>query len=259
MGCRKSIRTQRRPCRTGYDQPPLILLFGLYACLRLLIDLALAPLCDESGIRSDYHSGTTWAAVGQTPVVKSTGSRFSLNMVSAISAKGSMRFMVVEGRMNGERFIEFLKRLIHNAGRPIFLVVDGHPSHRAKIVAQFVELTEGRLRLFFLPGYSPELNPDEFVWKYVKHQKGSADRHRQSRPHSQGHAMPAQSAEAAGLSAQLLSSACGRLCGTVKCRLTNARVRNSARGNGRTLGVSSQDVEDDRQEGRRQRRQRVAD
>jgi DDE superfamily endonuclease len=73
--------------------------------------------CDESGIRSDYHSGTTWAAVGQTPVVKSSGSRFSLNMVSAITAKGSPRFMVVEGRMNGERF---LKRLIHNVGRPIF-------------------------------------------------------------------------------------------------------------------------------------------
>ena len=67
--------------------------------------------CDESGIRSDYHSGTTWAAVGQTPVVKSSGSRFSLNMVSAISAKGSMRFMVVEGRMHGERFIGSLRRL----------------------------------------------------------------------------------------------------------------------------------------------------
>ena len=69
------------------------------------------------------------------------------------------------------RFVEFLKRLTHNAGRPIFLVVDGHPSHRAEVVTRFVESTEGRLQLFFLPGYSPELNPDEFVWKYVKHQK----------------------------------------------------------------------------------------
>jgi len=120
-------------------------------------------------IRSDYHSGSTWAAVGQTPVVKSTGSRFSLNMVSAIGAKGALRFMVVDGRMNGERFLEFLKRLIHNAGRPIFLVVDGHPSHRAKIVTRFVESTEGRLRLFFLPGYSPELNPDEGVWSWTKY------------------------------------------------------------------------------------------
>ena len=97
--------------------------------------------------------------------MKSSGSRFSLNMISAISAKGALRFMVLEGGMNGERFIEFLKRLIHNAQRSTFLVVDGHPSHRAQIVTRFVESTEGRLRLFFLPGYSPELNPDEFVWK----------------------------------------------------------------------------------------------
>jgi hypothetical protein len=92
--------------------------------------------CDESGIRSDYH-GTTWAAIGQTPLAKRSGSRSSLNMVSAISAKGSLRFMVVRGRMNAERFIEFLKRLFHNAGRSIFLIVDGHPSHRAKIVPRF--------------------------------------------------------------------------------------------------------------------------
>ena len=127
--------------------------------------------CDESGIRSDYHSGTTWGAVGETPVVRSTGSRFSLNMLSAISAKGSLRFMVTEGRLNGQRFLEFLKRLIYNADRSIFLIVDGHPAHRSQLVTRFVESQEGRLRLFFLPGYSPELNPDEFVWKYVKHQK----------------------------------------------------------------------------------------
>ena len=63
------------------------------------------------------------------------------------------------------------KRLMHNAGRPIFFVVDGHPAHRAKIVSQFIASSEGRLRLFFQPGYAPDLNPDEFVWRHVKHQK----------------------------------------------------------------------------------------
>jgi DDE superfamily endonuclease len=84
-----------------------------------------------SGRRADSGVGPAPLGSGRVPpaVVKSSGSRFSLNMVSAISAKGSMRFMVVEGRMNGERFMAFLKRRIHNAGRPIFLVVDGHPSH----------------------------------------------------------------------------------------------------------------------------------
>jgi hypothetical protein len=106
---------------------------------------------DEAGLRSDYHSGTTWGVRGQTPVVAATGQRFGLNMISAISARGLLRFMVVKGKVNGPKYVEFLKRLIHNAGRPIFLVVDGHPVHKSRVVKDFVSATEGRLRLFCLP------------------------------------------------------------------------------------------------------------
>ena len=123
---------------------------------------------DEAGVRSDFHAGTTWALKGQTPVVPATGQRFGMNLISAISPRGDFRFMTVEGRMNAEKFIEFLKRLIHNASRPVFLIVDRHPSHRAKKVLAFVRSTEGRLRLFFLPPYSPDLNPDEHVWNHLK-------------------------------------------------------------------------------------------
>lgn len=123
---------------------------------------------DEAGVRSDHHAGTTWGKKGQTPVVKSTGARFGLNVISAVSPQGQFRFMVLKDRMNAGVFIEFLKRLIHNADRPIFLIVDGHPSHKAKKVARFVEAQEGRLRLFLLPPYSPELNPDECVWNDLK-------------------------------------------------------------------------------------------
>ncbi|MDY6845380.1 MAG: IS630 family transposase [Thermodesulfobacteriota bacterium] len=123
---------------------------------------------DEASVRSDYHKGTTWAPKGQTPVVESTGARFSVNMLSAISARGHLRFMTINGRLNSDRFIEFLKRLIHNADNPIFLIVDGHPTHRSGKVKRYVESTEGRLLLFYLPPYSPELNPDELVWNYVK-------------------------------------------------------------------------------------------
>jgi len=123
---------------------------------------------DEAGIRSDFHSGTTWAPKGKTPVVRTTGARFSINMVSAISAKGHMRFMIVKGRMNSAKFIEFLKRLIHNSEHPIFFIVDGHPTHKSNKVKKFVASTQGRLKLFYLPPYSPELNPDELVWNYVK-------------------------------------------------------------------------------------------
>jgi transposase len=123
---------------------------------------------DEAGVRSDYHSGTTWGVRGQTPVVAATGQRFGLNLISAISARGLLRFMVVKGKVNGPKYIEFLQRLIHNAPRPIFLVVDGHPVHKARTVKDFVASTEGRLRLFYLPPYAPELNPDEQVWNHVK-------------------------------------------------------------------------------------------
>lgn len=129
---------------------------------------ALILFGDEAGVRSDYHSGTTWGKKGATPVVLRSAERSRVNMLSAISNRGDLRFMLVEGRINGQVFIEFLQRLLHGAERPIFLIVDGARIHRSKEVRTFVESTEGRLRLFYLPPYAPELNPDEQVWNYVK-------------------------------------------------------------------------------------------
>ena len=126
---------------------------------------------DEAGIRSDYHAGTTWAPIGRTPVVKATGARFSLNMLSAVSAQGALRFMVHEGTVNATVFIDFCRRLLRDHPGPVYLVVDGHPAHRARATTEFVASTQSRLRLFLLPGYSPELNPDEWVWKNVKHDR----------------------------------------------------------------------------------------
>lgn len=123
---------------------------------------------DEAGVRSDFHSGTTWGKRGQTPIVSSTGARFSLNMISAVSARGQMRFMITKGRVTAKVFVEFLKRLLVNALEPVFLIVDGHQTHKAKCVRKFVESQEGNLRLFLLPPYSPELNPDEYVWNDLK-------------------------------------------------------------------------------------------
>ncbi len=123
---------------------------------------------DEAGIRSDHHAGTSWGKRGKTPVVSSTGARFAVNVISAVSAQGELRFMTVNGRVNARVFIEFLKRLVHDEDQPIYLVVDGHPSHKAKKVSRYVESLGGQLRLFFLPSYSPELNPDECVWNDLK-------------------------------------------------------------------------------------------
>lgn len=126
---------------------------------------------DEASLRSDSHSGTTWAPVGETPVVEGTGARFSINMISAVSAQGHLRFMTIDGRMNSDRFIDFLKRLIYRASNPTFLILDGHPVHKSKRVQKYVEDTKGRLRLFILPPYSPHLNPDEWVWNWLKNHK----------------------------------------------------------------------------------------
>jgi transposase len=104
-------------------------------------------------------------------VVKATGARHSLNMISAVTAQGLLRFSTYTGSFTAARFIEFARKLLADADGPVYLVVDGHPTHRAKIVTQFVASTEGRLRLFVLPAYSPQLNPDEWVWKNIKHDR----------------------------------------------------------------------------------------
>jgi transposase len=104
-------------------------------------------------------------------VVKATGARFSVNMISAVTAQGALRFAVYDEKFTAKLFIDFCKRLLHDADAPVYLIVDGHPTHRAKATKEFVASTDGRLRLFLLPGYSPELNPDEWVWKNVKHDR----------------------------------------------------------------------------------------
>jgi len=123
---------------------------------------------DEAGVRSDFHSGRTWAPRGQTPVIRVTGARFGFNMISAVSSKGSLRFMVVEGKVASKQFCEFLRRLAYKAPKPIFLILDGHPVHRSAKVKDLIQSLKGRLQLFFLPPYSPELNPDEWVWNELK-------------------------------------------------------------------------------------------
>jgi transposase len=126
---------------------------------------------DEASVRTDHHSGTTWAPAGQTPVVRDSGKRHAVKMISAISPRGLLRFQVHLGSMNGPRFTEFLKALIGSVdAAKIFLIVDGSSIHKSRKVREFLGQDEvkRRLELFILPPYSPELNPDEWVWNNVK-------------------------------------------------------------------------------------------
>ena len=124
---------------------------------------------DAAHMRSDHHAGRTWGKRGKTPIVETTGARHRMSLISAITARGHMRFMIKEkGGVNAAVFIEFLKRLMAGAKRAIFLIVDRGPAHIAKKTRAFVDSQHGRLRLFFLPPYSPDRNPDELVWKHLK-------------------------------------------------------------------------------------------
>jgi transposase len=124
--------------------------------------------CDEMGARSDAASARCYSPKGQTPFVLGPGKRFSCNMVSSISNRGTLRFMVFTERFTAEIMTRFLKRLLKQMQRKVFLIVDGHPVHRSRAVKKFVALQKGQIQLFQLPPYSPELNPDEMLNQDVK-------------------------------------------------------------------------------------------
>ncbi|KVO91739.1 IS630 family transposase [Burkholderia ubonensis] len=123
---------------------------------------------DESGFRADSVHGKTWAPRGETPVVERPGQRQSMSAASAVNSKGAFWFATYEGGLSGELFVALLKRLMFNRKRPVHLIVDGLPAHKKAVVKDYVAGTNGKLILHFLPGYAPDLNPDELVWSHVK-------------------------------------------------------------------------------------------
>lgn len=123
---------------------------------------------DESGFRADAVHGKTWAVRGKTPVVNRPGQRQSISAASAVNAKGAFWFATYQGGLSGELFVELLKQLMYRRKKPLHLVIDGLPAHKKAIVKEYVAGTKGRLTLHFLPGYAPDLNPDELVWSHAK-------------------------------------------------------------------------------------------
>jgi len=123
---------------------------------------------DEMGLRSDHVAGTSYAPLGQTPIVRATGQRFGCNMISAITNRGHLAFRVFQGKFDGPLFVDFMQRLLKQVTGKVYLIVDGHPVHRSKAAKRFVVAQQARLRLIRLPGYCPELNPDELLNQDVK-------------------------------------------------------------------------------------------
>ncbi|NDZ16936.1 IS630 family transposase [Variovorax sp. WS11] len=123
---------------------------------------------DESGFRADSVHGKTWAKKGQTPVIDRPGQRQSISAASAVTANGAFWFATYSGALTGELFVELLKQLMRKRRKPVRLIVDGLPAHKKAIVKEYVASTAGKLTLHFLPGYAPDLNPDELVWSHAK-------------------------------------------------------------------------------------------
>ena len=125
--------------------------------------------------RADVVQGTSWGAQGHTPVVALPGKRQSVSAASAVNAKGGFWFATFSGAMRAPLFVTLLKQLLRHRKKPLFLILDSLPAHKAKMVQHYVASTAGRVQLFFLPGYAPELNPDELVWNHAK-RTGAAKR-----------------------------------------------------------------------------------
>lgn len=165
--------TPQKPRRRAFEQDPVAVRRWLaeeYPAIQRLAKQQGATLYwgDEMGLRSDHQTGTSYGRKGQTPVIPGTGQRFRCNVLSVITNRGQLAFMVFRGRFNTPVFLRFLRRLLRHARGRLFLILDRHPVHLAAEIARWVAQRPDRLRLFFLPSYSPDLNPDEFLNNDVK-------------------------------------------------------------------------------------------
>jgi transposase len=165
--------TPQKPLRRAFEQDPEQVrhwLEGKYPRIRSLAKQQKAEIYwgDEMGLRSDHVCGRSYGRCGKTPVILGTGQRFGCNMISALTNRGRLYFMIIKRRFRGEVFIEFLRRLVRQVPRYIFLIIDQHPVHVAIKVKKWLKKNESRIRVFYLPSYSPELNPDENLNQDVK-------------------------------------------------------------------------------------------
>lgn len=165
--------TVQKPVRRAYEQNTAAVQRWLAEEYPALVKRAKAEQAviywgDEMGLRSDDQVGRSYGLRGQTPVIPGTGQRFGCNMISAITNQGHLSFQVFEGTFKVKVFLGFLTRLIKQAKRKVLLIVDGHPVHRAKLVQAWRAAHQDDLEIIYLPGYSPELNPDEMLNQDVK-------------------------------------------------------------------------------------------
>ena len=165
--------TPQKPLRRAYERDPVAVDLWVkktYPTLKQRAKRVGAAIffLDEAGFQSDPPLGRTYGLKGQTPVVVTSGQRQSINVISAVTARGEFWAATYTGKLNAEAFVAFLQNFMKGRSGKVFLVVDGHPAHKANTVKHYLRTLDGRLALHFLPPYAPDLNPDEFVWSHMK-------------------------------------------------------------------------------------------
>ncbi len=165
--------TPQKPVRRAYEKDDKVIQQWLkekYPAIRQQAkqEKAIIYWGDEMGLRSDDNVGRSYGKRGKTPAIPGTGQRFGCNMISAITNQGQLNFMVFKGSFNSQIFLSYLTRLTKQAKQKVFLIIDRHPVHRANKVKKWIDNNSKKISIFFLPSYSPELNPDEMLNQDVK-------------------------------------------------------------------------------------------
>jgi len=165
--------TPQKPVKRAYEQQPKVVQKWLkedYPEIAAKAKRERADIYwgDETGIQTDAYRERGYAPMGKTPVIRLSAKRSSINMISAITNQGQMRFMMYQNAFTSDRLIDFMKRLIKDAGKKVFLILDNLKVHHSKAVKKWVKKHKSKIELFYLPSYSPEYNPDEILNSHLK-------------------------------------------------------------------------------------------
>lgn len=160
--------TPQRPAKRAYEQNPKAMHRWLdedYPAIakRTHDEGAEIHWGDETGLRSDHQAGRSYSQAGETPVARIPARRVRVPLISTVTNRGKLRFMHFTGAMNSTLLIQFFKRLIKDSDRKVFLILDNLRVHHSKQVKKWVAAHDDEIELFYLPPYSPERNPDEYL------------------------------------------------------------------------------------------------
>lgn len=165
--------TPQKPLKLAYQRDPAAVALWVektYPDIRKKAKKTKADIyfLDEAGVRSDSTIGKTWGEKGKKVTINNTSVRGKVSAISAVNSSGGFWFQTYSGKFTGEKFVELLKNFMKNKKNKVILILDGHPSHKSKVVKEYLYKLNGKLEFHFLPPYSPDLNPDEFVWNHLK-------------------------------------------------------------------------------------------